>query len=347
MEKGRAIASITNSLNKLDLISKSNPSPQIPQIQSSRTQLERAKTPQSLQSLCIGIVGRHLEDIIPDLAEIAFNFPPDIKVALVAIARRRKLLDDDVVVSLADHTWKSLDLSASDVSDFGLAKVAEICGSLQAVDISRCDKITAAGVSELVQRCQSLETLRCGGSPRSDHTARRCLDVFKPKLNDVEGDSWEELNTAEIVNGAESLRWLVWPKIDNDSLEGFATECLRITVNPKPSPFGFRGTQVPKEAFPDIQLDDSVVKDIDPKTWAVRGFTPKAIPSSLSSPEELSVAEKFRRAFEERDTRLAPKRAKNARQHRRRAERDWVMTDTRAKAVALASRASRSLHSWN
>lgn len=56
-------------------------------------------------------------------------------MALVAIARRRKLLDDDVIVSLADHTWKILDLSASDVSDFGLAKVAEICTSLGAVDI--------------------------------------------------------------------------------------------------------------------------------------------------------------------------------------------------------------------
>ena len=28
--------------------------------------------------------------------------------------------------------------------------------------------------------------------------------------HDMEGDSWEELDTAEIVNGAESLRWLVW-----------------------------------------------------------------------------------------------------------------------------------------
>ncbi|KAI5333747.1 PREDICTED: AMN1 homolog [Prunus dulcis] len=347
MEKRKAVASLANSLNNLDLNSRSNPKPQIPQTQSSRRQLERTKSPPSLQSLCLGVVGKHLEDIIPDLSEIAINFPPDVKMALVAIARRRKLLDDDVIVSLADHTWKILDLSASDVSDFGLAKVAEICTSLGAVDISRCDKITTSGVSELVQHCLSLETLRCGGSPRSDHTARRCLDIFKPKLNDVEGDSWEELNTEEIANGAQSLRWLVWPKIDKNSLEGFSSECPRIIVNPNPSPFGFRGTQVPREALPDIQLDDSIVKDLDPKTWAVRGFTLKAMPPSLSSHTELSVAEKFRLAFEERDNRLAPKRAKNARQHQRRAEREWVMTDTTAKAVALASRASRSLHSWN
>lgn len=34
--------------------------------------------------------------------------------------------------------------------------------------------------------------------------------MFKPMLNDVEGDSWEELDPAEIANGAVSLRWLVW-----------------------------------------------------------------------------------------------------------------------------------------
>lgn len=53
----------------------------------------------------------------------------------MAIARRRKLLKDDVIIALADESWDVLDLSASDVSDLGLAKVAEICGSLRAVDI--------------------------------------------------------------------------------------------------------------------------------------------------------------------------------------------------------------------
>lgn len=54
---------------------------------------------------------------------------------MAAIARRRKLLNDDVIVSLADSSWEILDLSGSDVSDFGLTKVAEMCKSLCAVDI--------------------------------------------------------------------------------------------------------------------------------------------------------------------------------------------------------------------
>lgn len=134
------------------------------------------------------------------------------------------------------------------------------------------------------------------------------------------------------------------PKIDKDSLEMLSTECPRIIVNPKPSLFGFRGTEVPREALSDVALDDPIVKKIDPKTWSISRFTPSTMSQTLTSPNELSIAEKFRLAFEERDTRLAPKRAKNARQHKRRAEREWMMSSTRTKALALASRATKSLH---
>lgn len=56
-------------------------------------------------------------------------------MSIVAIAKRRKLLDDNVIIPLADSSWEILDLSGSNVSDSGLAKVAEICKSLRAVDI--------------------------------------------------------------------------------------------------------------------------------------------------------------------------------------------------------------------
>lgn len=58
-----------------------------------------------------------------------------IQMSIAAVARRRKLLNDDVIISLADGTWEVLDISGSDVSDFGLAKVAEMCGYLRAVNI--------------------------------------------------------------------------------------------------------------------------------------------------------------------------------------------------------------------
>ncbi len=85
-------------------------------------------------------------------------------------------------------------------------------------------------------------------------------------------------------------------------MEILSTECPRIAVNPKPSPFGFRGFAVPTEALQGITLDDPAVKDIDPTTWAVCGFNLKTVSSSLSSPSELSDAENFGLAFVERDT---------------------------------------------
>lgn len=56
-------------------------------------------------------------------------------MSIAAIARRRKLLNDDVIISLADCSWEILDVSGSHVSNSGLVKVAEICKSLRAVDI--------------------------------------------------------------------------------------------------------------------------------------------------------------------------------------------------------------------
>lgn len=56
-------------------------------------------------------------------------------MTLAAIARRRKLLNDDVIISLAEASWDILDISGSDVSDHALAKVAERCKSLRAIDI--------------------------------------------------------------------------------------------------------------------------------------------------------------------------------------------------------------------
>ncbi|KFK29205.1 hypothetical protein AALP_AA7G102900 [Arabis alpina] len=327
------------SLKNLDL--NTNPGPKNKTLVSPyRSSSPSITGPPSLVSLCLGVIGMHLEEIKPCLPDISVIFPAEIKMSILAIAKRRKLIDDDFIVSLADSSWEILDISASDVSDSGLAKVAEICKSIRAVDISRCNKITSMGVSELVQHCRSLETLRCGGCPSSESTARRSWSIFKPNLSIIEGETWEELDATEIGYAGQSLRWLVWPRIDKDSLEMLSMECPRIVVNPKPSRgFNLR-EEVPQEALPNVALDEPFVKDIDPKMWLVRNLT--SSPVTLTS-NELSIAEKFRLAFAERDARLAPKRAKNARQRKRRAERDWMSSDE-AKAMVLASKATRSLH---
>ncbi|KAL0443369.1 UNVERIFIED_CONTAM: hypothetical protein Slati_2059600 [Sesamum latifolium] len=311
--------------------------------------LNKGKKPPSLLSLCLGVVGSNLEDIIDDLAEIALAFPADVKLVLVAIARRRKLLNDDIVIALADSSWEILDISGSDVSDSGLCHIVNICQNLRVVDISRCSKLTSTGVSQLLQLCHSLETLRWGRSRAVMEKRAICVAYLCcPNALCFAWESWEELDAAELTHGAQSLRWLLWPKIDKDSQETLTIECPRIVVNPKPSPLGFRASEAPQEAFSQFVLDDPIVKDIDPKTWVVSGFTTsRSALLPVTTPNELSMAEKFRLAFLERDTRLAPKRAKNARQHQRRAEREWMMMDARAKALALASKATKSVNLRN
>lgn len=158
---------ITASFHQLDLYLNSNKiTEKSTNLLSSAHQYPLLKIkkpkPPSLVSLCLGVVGRHLEDIIEDLPDIAPTFPPSIKMALAAIARRRKLLTDDVIIILAESSWEILDISGSDVSDFGLSQVLQICKSLRAVDISRCSKLTSTGISELLEHCQSLEILRWG-----------------------------------------------------------------------------------------------------------------------------------------------------------------------------------------
>ncbi|KAJ0734160.1 putative leucine-rich repeat domain superfamily [Helianthus annuus] len=350
MDKGKGLESIQRSVQNIDLnlnFDSKNPNKfsksYNPSLQSSWSPFMKRKPP-ALVSLCLGILGKHLDDIIEDL-EVLTSFPPDIKMAIAAIARRRKLLNDDVIIALAESSWEILDLSDSEVTDIGLLKVIEICKHARAMDISRCGNITSFGVSELVKHCHCLEILRWGGCPRSEHTARSSLSFLKPTLNNVEEDSWEELDTTEIVHGAQSLRWLVWPKIDKDSLESLSMECPRIIVNPKPSLFGHKGIDIPKHALSGVPLDDFVVEDIDPKTWQVPGSRVRKTQPDLSS-IELPIAERFRLAFIERDARMAPKRAKNARQRQRRAAREWLTSSTSAKSVVLASQMSKNLHNF-
>lgn len=334
MDKGKDLES---SFKKLTLNPNFNDPANLSHIKSP-VEKRKVGVP-SLVTLSIQVIGKHLEDIIDDLPQIAFNLPSHVKMTIAAIARRRRLLDDNAIITLAESSWDLLDVSDSDVSDYGLSVVAKRCKYLRAADISRCSKITSFGVSQLLQHCHSLQILRWGGCQRSEHTAHSCLGILKPTLVSVEGESWEELVTAEIGHGASSLRWLVWPKIDKDSLETLSSECPSIIVNPKSSPFGYRGVNVPREALRTV-LDDSILGDIDAETWEFKIVTSSSVVESNALP----IAERFRLAFVERDARLAPKRAKNARQNKRRAERDWVAMSTDAKAIALAS---KTKNTWN
>lgn len=159
-----------------------------------------------------------------------------------------------------------------------------------------------------------------------------------PWLSVVQNFPFTSILMFQIIQGL-----FLQPKIDNDSLESLSMECPRIIVNPKPSLFGHKGINIPKHALPGVSLDEFVVEDIDPNTWLVPGSRVRTTQPVLSS-IELPIAERFRLAFVERDARMAPKRAKNARQRQRRAAREWLTTSTSAKSVVLAAQMSKNLH---
>ncbi|MQL68457.1 hypothetical protein Taro_000718, partial [Colocasia esculenta] len=140
MEKGKpaATAEIALALAKFHL---EPPSRTIPPPCSSSSSTHSSvfpkNNPRRLVSICLGVLGQHFEDVVGHLPEISVILPTNIKMAIAAIARRRKLLDDDVLNALIDDAWDILDISGSDVTDLGLTRAAETCPSLRAVDIRR------------------------------------------------------------------------------------------------------------------------------------------------------------------------------------------------------------------
>ncbi|KAL2651880.1 hypothetical protein R1flu_020008 [Riccia fluitans] len=282
-----------------------------PQIFHPDTKADRRRIPgkcRSLVNLCIGNLGRHLEDIIEEIHLVAPTFPASVKASLLAIARRRDLLCDGLLVALADETWEVLDVSGSDITDASIEALARVCTRLRAVDISRCNRLTPRAVRDLVQHSPSLHTLRWGGTTLSNNTATLALGYILPKLNRNEEaeESWEELDIERVGKGGQSLRWLVWPSVDEKSRERLETECPRVVVNPK---LFSKGLSVPWEARPGTVLDAPFVEDIDPETWAVKisRTVEFQIVSSKDLPSRetavLSVAERFKLAFISRDER--------------------------------------------
>lgn len=307
-----------------------------------------AEGPRSLVAICVGFLGRFLEELADDMHLLAPAWPTPIKLAIAAIARRRGLLDDELLRALVDDTWTCAALADGHVTDAGVRHLSAMCSRLVAVDVSRCDAVSADALVELVMANPSLHTLRFGGTARSDAVARAALRRILPRLREGAGaddGSWEELSLESVGAGAQALRWIVWRTADERSLERLRTQCPVIGVNAR-----WR----PPEADPDAELDDAFLAGIDPDAWSTRadvawrGAAPTGGPSCPAPPPgggwaALPLAERFRLAYAAREARLAPKRAKNARQAQRRAERERLTDDPAARARQLAERAMHSL----
>lgn len=309
-----------------------------------------SRGPPSLVSLCVAFLGQHLEGIIEDVHLFAPAFPSPIRQALAGIARRRGLMCDVLLRALIDDSWRILDVSDSAVTDEGICHVADRCSQLEAIDLSGCDKISVTAIQRLVETNPGLHTIRVGGTPESDAVFRLSLRKIVPGLSTVgmqrEEESWEDVDMKNVGKGAQALRWLVWETIDEKSFKTLQTKCPKIKVNPKPFSFA---VQTPREALIDVELDAPFVADIDEGAWSDR----RDLNSCKGNSEfedrtmvsgdifEPSLAERFKLAYQSREERLAPKRAKNLRQKLRREERAWLKDDVEARSRFLASSVAR------
>lgn len=330
-----------------------------PTVSQEAMSKEHGREKRSLLNLCVGVLGRHLEDITDHLHCVAQFLPPSIKMTLLAIARRKDLITDKVLEALVDESWEVLDISGGRVTDFGLEKASEKCALLKAVDISECDNLTSLSFEALVKNCPLMQTLRCGGTTSSNATAKQSMHLIAPRLDsEAEAEeSWETLESKRVGSGASNLRWLVWPAIDLHSHKEFLMKCPKVVVNPTTSSLALKLHDVRHTAYPDEALDSPAVIGIDSNTWAVnecsrKNFSLSSTKTNILQPNspsleknscQLSIAERFKLAFEERDERLASKRAKNSRQKQRRADKAWLGSDSDAKAVFWASIAQRAM----
>ncbi|BDA48539.1 hypothetical protein COCOBI_12-2190 [Coccomyxa sp. Obi] len=316
----------------------------------------------SLQSLCLGCLATYLEDLLDAGQELLSQLPWTWKAPLLAVARRTGMLTDHALLLLLDEDFVSLDLAhARRVTRNSVAEALRQLPLLRALDLSHA-AFQPASLASLAQTCPLLEVLRLGGlPPKSVRAAADALLRCLPRLQQTAvADSWEDLaepSAPQAERGLERLEYLVWPDISAEALAHLHAHQPQLKIigaldHPLLRPA--RRHRPPPAADPRVPLDQphaDAVAQFDWDAAAARahgsglvGFSGAAGPEGAAASEggagagaggrrELTLAERFRLAYESRAARVAVVRAKNAKKEQRRALRAMGSAE---RAVALA-----------
>lgn len=140
------------------------------------------------------------------------QIPPNIKTKLSYKLAKRGLLTDANLSKLIHKFTRELDLSNSEISDFGMEKIAESCKLLQKLDLNSPKQsrktVTDIGFIAIGTNCKMLQVLY----------ARRCLNV----------------SDKAIAHIAARCRWLRFlnlggcPQISDESLRALSMNCHMI-----------------------------------------------------------------------------------------------------------------------
>jgi len=191
--------------------------------------------PRSLSSLSLARLACHVRELVDCGA--APHLPPEHRAALLAAARRRCELTDDVLCALAGDELEVLDVSgATRLSSAALEALLPRLPRLEAADLMRCNAASASVLRSLAAACPGLVELRLGGDAACD-AAASCLADLLPRLPrpNAEADDWEAAAEGAGDEGAaafRSLRLLIWPGIPRRIAELIQRRCPKVAVNP-------------------------------------------------------------------------------------------------------------------
>lgn len=169
----------------------------------------------SLQDKAVSALGEKCEDVLQQLGSDVSLLPLSARVQLLAIARRRKCLDDTTLSSLVDKGITTLDVSESRVGDAAVCGAAQ-SGSLHCVTTAdlRRSACTHGCAEALARGAPKLRLLRVQG----DVAAGMLEELVRP-LSEHSAVHWEELNDSEqYLRMLPRLRFLVWPRIPESAL---------------------------------------------------------------------------------------------------------------------------------
>ncbi|KAI7836644.1 hypothetical protein COHA_009529 [Chlorella ohadii] len=317
-----------------------------------------SRVPDSLRSICLGVLAEHLEDLLEDsycCEHILPYLPSEAKACLLAVARLRRLLCDAALLLLADECQTTLDLHGCGeaVSSGGIEAALRRMPHLRQVDLTSCP-VGAATLRVLGQCCPAVEQLRLG-SRVTDETAGRGLKDILPALEQRHqapaAESWDTLlevdDAAQLtaaVAGAGRLMQLQcvhWPSVPFRLAEHCKTACPQVALNPSAEEVARR--RLPAACDPAAELDAPRLAEVSGSArWAAAAGEPPGEPV-------LHIAERFRLAYVSRQNRvravMARNRAREQRAEKRamgQGERLIAAWESELRKIGFSSASSRN-----
>lgn len=278
----------------------------------------------SLRSLCTEVLAAHIPDLAAAGDDILPWLPMDVRRSLLAVAKRRRELNDEVLNLLVDEQCRVLDLSGvgGKVSIRGVVSAISKTPNLQLIDISGLE-IGPKFIKSLAKCCPGLLGLRMG-FPKSQSQSQiqtqtqtqmedigdALIEVFPGLIRQSNiAESWEYVAEDIPFDGTLlRLECLVWPDIPP------ATEWKCLQVAPKvyinPSDTLIKEKQLPEWYNAKVQLDAQFLWEHSSGGWD----DDEPIPNVSVTDQVTHIAEKFRLAYESRENRLKRQDARLRRQ---------------------------------